>query len=151
VSGQIRVHAQVADASGPPTPLEELESVVRFVLEKEEVPAAEISLTLLNDEEIARLNRDYLGHEGPTDVITFPLEGPAGTVVGDVYIGMAQAARQASELGVSIREELLRLAVHGALHVLGNEHPEGDDREIAPMYRRQEELLRLFEQRNSAG
>jgi probable rRNA maturation factor len=148
---EIRVHAQVAGSSAPPVPLSELEDVVRFVLAEEDVSAAEISVTLLNDDEISRLNRDYLGHEGPTDVITFPLEGPVVTVVGDVYIGVEQAARQADELGISIRDELLRLAVHGTLHVLGNDHPTGDDRETASMYLRQEELLRLFEDRKGAG
>jgi probable rRNA maturation factor len=151
MSDDLLVHAQVAGAMAPPVPLEELEEVVRFVLLEEEVSVAEISLTLLDDDEIARLNRDYLGHEGPTDVITFPLEGPVVTVVGDVYIGMEQAARQAGELGVPLREELLRLAVHGTLHVLGNDHPSGEDRETASMYLRQEELLRLFEDRKSAG
>jgi probable rRNA maturation factor len=151
MSDEIRVHAQVAGSTAPPVALEELEEVVRFVLEEEDVSIAEISITLLDDDEIARLNRDYLGHDGPTDVITFPLEGPVVTVVGDVYIGMDQAARQAGEQGVALREELLRLAVHGALHVLGNEHPTGDDRETASMYLRQEELLRLFEDRKGPG
>jgi probable rRNA maturation factor len=138
------VEAQAEEGVEPPLPLARLEEVVRFVLGEEGVGAAELSVTLLDDSGIERLNRDYLQHEGPTDVISFPLAGPGPVVVGDIYIGVAQAARQAQELGISVADELLRLAVHGTLHVLGHEHPEDETRESAPMYRRQEELLERF-------
>jgi probable rRNA maturation factor len=123
-----------------------LEAVVRYVLSEEAVAGAELSVTLVGDAEIAGLNAEYLEHEGPTDVISFPLQGPGDVLVGDIYIGAEQAARQAEELGVSVEEELLRLAVHGTLHVLGHDHPESAEREQAPMYRRQEELLRRFQE-----
>jgi probable rRNA maturation factor len=90
---------------------------------------------------MARLNREYLGHEGPTDVISFPLEDPGDRVVGDIYIGVDQAARQAEDLGVTAREETVRLALHGLLHVLGWDHPEDGGREESEMFRRQEELV----------
>jgi probable rRNA maturation factor len=59
-----------------------------------------------------------------------------------VYVGAEQAARQAAEAGVGVGEELVRLAVHGTLHVLGHEHPEGDGREESPMFALQEALVR---------
>jgi probable rRNA maturation factor len=136
----IVVEAQ-AEGVELPLPLEAVERAVRAVLRAEGAGAAELSVTLLDDAGIARLNEEYLHHEGPTDVISFPLPDPTGRVVGDIYIGRDQAARQAAELGADLREELLRLAVHGTLHVLGYEHPEGEGREESPMYRRQEELL----------
>lgn len=138
---ELEVQAQAAAELPLPLPLEELEQAVLRVLAEEGVDAAEISLTLLDDAEIARLNREYLDHPGPTDVISFPLEAPGVVLVGDIYIGAEQARRQAEEVGAPLREELLRLAVHGTLHVLGYEHPEGPDREGSPMYLRQEELL----------
>jgi probable rRNA maturation factor len=140
VTEEIGVEAQ-AEGVELPLPLEAVERAVRSVLRAEGARAAELSVTFLTDEGIARLNEEYLDHEGPTDVISFPLPDPTGRVVGDVYIGREQAARQAAELGADLREELLRLAVHGTLHVLGYEHPEGEGREESPMYRRQEELL----------
>lgn len=138
-ANEVTVHA--ADGVSPPLPLEEVERAVREVLRAEGVGAAELSVILLTDREIAEMNERYLSHEGPTDVISFPLHPEGGAPLGDVYVGAEQAARQAAELGIPAREEVLRLAVHGTLHVLGYDHPEGDGREASEMYRRQEELL----------
>jgi len=103
-------------------------------------PAPEISLTLLDDEAIAALNRRYLGREGPTDVLAFSLGEPTAPL-GDVYVGFQQAGRQAAEHGVPLEEELARLAIHGTLHVLGHDHPEGPERTRSAMIRLQERLL----------
>lgn len=110
------------------------------VLDHEDAPDVELSLTMADDEAIRALNREYLYRDRPTDVIAFSL-GDEGRVVGDVYIGFDQALRQADELGVPMEEELTRLAIHGALHVLGWDHPEGEERADSPMYRLQERLL----------
>lgn len=115
--------------------------VVQAVLASQGVTDAEISLTLLDDAEIGDLNLRYLGKDRPTDVIAFPLEGPGRGVVGDVYVGVEQALRQARELGVDPREELVRLTVHGVLHVLGHDHPEGPEREDSDMFQLQERLV----------
>lgn len=117
---------------------------VRRVLERQEVPAAEISVALVDDEAMSRLNRDHLGRDRPTDVLAFPLwEEGESMVVGDVYLGLEQARRQAEAEGVAVAEELVRLAIHGTLHVLGWDHPEASGaREDSPMFRRQEELVR---------
>ena len=101
---------------------------------------AELSITLVDDEEIKRLNREYRGHDRPTDVIAFSLGGPEQPL-GDVYVGAEQARRQAEALGVPLSEELVRLAIHGTLHVLGHDHPDGDERFASPMYLLQEQLL----------
>ncbi|MEJ2204161.1 MAG: rRNA maturation RNase YbeY [Gemmatimonadota bacterium] len=100
----------------------------------------EISLTLLGDGAIRILNRDYLGEDRVTDVLAFSL-GTGSRSVGDVYVGADQAARQAADYGVSVAEELVRLTIHGTLHVLGHEHPEGPERTESPMYRMQEALV----------
>jgi probable rRNA maturation factor len=102
---------------------------------------AEISLTLLGDEAIADLNRRFLRHEGPTDVISFALFEEGELPVGDVYIGYEQALRQAADNGVSAEQELARLAVHGTLHVLGEDHPEGEERVESPMWALQERIV----------
>ena len=119
-----------------------VEGAVRHVLRAEGVDSAEISVALVGDGEIAALNAQYLSHEGPTDVISFHLHERGEPPLGDVYVGVEQAARQAAGYGVGADEEVLRLAVHGTLHVLGYAHPEGDDRAASPMFARQEALLR---------
>ena len=90
----------------------------------------------------AAMNRQYLGHRGPTDVITFALgAGGAVAAVGDIYICLDVVRAHARRFGVPLRVELLRVVVHGVLHVLGHTHPEDDQRERSPMWRRQERLL----------
>lgn len=125
-----------------------LEAGVRAVLDSTSIPEAEISVTLVDDARIRELNRRYLDRDRPTDVLAFPLYQGGEPVVGDVYVGVDQARRQAPEHGVPLGEELLRLAVHGTLHVLGYEHPEGDEegggesvREESAMFGLQEELV----------
>jgi len=107
------------------------------------VREAEVSVALLDDDAIALLNHTHLGKDRPTDVIAFRLYEEGESVLGDVYIGAEQAERQAAEAGVPLDEELLRLVVHGTLHVLGMDHPdEAEAREESPMYGRQEALVR---------
>jgi probable rRNA maturation factor len=141
---EIDVEVSVGEGVVPPVAPERVEAAVRHVLRAEGVGAAEISVALVNDAEIAALNEQYLSHEGPTDVISFHLHDRGEPPLGDVYVGVEQAARQAAGFGAGADEEVLRLAVHGTLHVLGYEHPEGDDRAASPMFARQEALLREF-------
>jgi len=135
------IAAELGEGASLPIPLEDVERAVAAVLDAEGVAAAELSVAFVSDEEIAALNERFLSHEGPTDVISFPLHLPGGPPLGDIYIGAEQAVRQAPG---DVREEILRLAIHGTLHILGYEHPEGADREGSPMYLRQEELLAAF-------
>ena len=118
--------------------------LVQAVLRAEKVRDAMISIAFVTERESARLNREHLGHRGPTDVITFALsEGAAnGPVVGDVYICPAVVRENARRHGVGGREELARVVVHATLHTLGYEHPEDEARTASPMWRRQEQLLR---------
>jgi probable rRNA maturation factor len=141
---ELDVEVSVGEGVAPPVDPDRVEAAVRHVLRAEGVAAAEISVALVGDDEIAALNQQYLDHEGPTDVISFHLHDRGEPPLGDVYVGVDQAARQAAGFGASVAEEVLRLAVHGTLHVLGYEHPEGDDRAGSPMFVRQEALLKEF-------
>ncbi len=119
-----------------------LADAARRVLRAEGVRAAMLSITLVSPSAMARLNRRHLGHPGATDVISFGfVPTPRAGVVGDVYICPDVARANARAASCGVREELLRLVVHGTLHVLGWEHPETRARESSPMWRRQELLL----------
>jgi len=130
---------EVAGAAGMERLLEE--AVVATVRARG-LSEAEISLTLLGDEAIADLNRRFLRHEGPTDVLSFALFEQGELPVGDVYIGYEQALRQAEDNDVPTEQELARLAVHGTLHVLGYDHPAGPGRTRGRMWRTQERYVR---------
>ncbi|MEP6493600.1 MAG: rRNA maturation RNase YbeY [bacterium] len=122
---------------------ERIADIARTVLRAERVPSALVSVTLLAPRDMARLNKTHLGHAGPTDVISFGFTRatPRDPVVGDVYLCPAVGRLNAQARGVPIREELSRLVVHGVLHVLGHDHPNGGDREQSAMWLRQEHLL----------
>ncbi|HEX7225832.1 MAG TPA: rRNA maturation RNase YbeY [Candidatus Limnocylindria bacterium] len=105
----------------------------------------EVELTLCGDAEMERLNFDHMGERGPTDVLSFPLHewtvngreshltdddgvGPPGPMLlGDVVIDVDQALRQAADGDWSVVEELVLLAIHGTLHLLGHDHAEIDE------------------------
>jgi probable rRNA maturation factor len=119
------------------------------VLRAEGVRNATLSIAFVTDRRIAALNWQHLGHRGPTDVISFGF-APAladAPLTGDIYIAPGVARRNAAAERRSTREELLRLVVHGVLHVTGHDHPEGESRYESPMWRRQEKLLGAVLQR----
>jgi probable rRNA maturation factor len=107
------------------------------------VKNAMLSITFVGKATISELNRRYLKHHGPTDVISFGLgrTGKRGAVVGDIYICPEVARDNAKRQGIPVGEEVLRLVVHGTLHVLGQDHPTGPSRTTSPMWRRQERIL----------
>ena len=112
-------------------------------LKAERVRDAMLSITFVGRAAISGLNRRYLGQRGPTDVISFGLGRPGnrGAVIGDIYICPEIARDNARRQSVPIGEEILRLVVHGTLHVLGHDHPTGASRTTSPMWRRQERII----------
>ena len=119
-------------------------ALVRRVVEavlKAERRQGLISVTFLGRDSMRRLNATHKGHDRPTDVLSFRLAGPVDQVVGDVYICPWVARREAHARGIPLREELIRLVVHGTLHALGHDHPEGVERTRSLMWRRQERYV----------
>lgn len=135
------VEAYLGASVEPQVELARVERALQSVLEVEGVRAGVLSVAYVADAEIAEMNQRFLGHQGPTDVISFALHDPGDAPHGDVYVGADQANRQAGELGIPAAEEWLRLAIHGTLHVLGYDHPDEAGRTTSPMYVRQETLL----------
>ena len=105
------------------------------------VPSAEVSLTLVGSGRMRELNARYHGADEPTDVLAFDLGTGEGALLGDVYVCVDLAAGAAEDHGETLDDELARLAIHGTLHLLGHDHPEGAERWDCEMYRLQERLL----------
>jgi len=139
---EVRVSSEVGRL---PLGRERVAVLAREVLRGERCASAVLAVTFVSPATIARLNRQHLGHRGPTDIITFEhaATAPGLPVVGDIYIAPAIAAASARRFGATAREEVARLVIHGVLHALGWEHPEGEgsDRTRSAMWRRQERWL----------
>jgi probable rRNA maturation factor len=114
--------------------------VVEGVLQGERRPAL-VSVTFLGRDAMRRMNATHKGRDLPTDVLAFAMTDGAGRTVGDVYICPWVAAREAKARAVPLREELIRLVIHGTLHALGRTHPEGPGRTRSAMWRRQERYV----------
>jgi len=122
--------------------------VARRVLAWEGARDVRVELTLLEAPAMQRLNRRATGRRGLTDVVAFALPQPDGSIVGDVYLCPAVAEDWLGTTGNGkpttddLRLELIRLMVHGTLHVVGYDHPEGRGRMRSTMWRRQERYVR---------
>ena len=112
----------------------------------------EVDITIVDDEEIHQLNRDYRNVDRPTDVLSFALdeddedepellEGQLH-LLGDIIISAETATRQAEEFGHGLEREIVYLAVHGLLHLLGYDHMVDEDKVI--MRAKEEEALRAI-------
>jgi probable rRNA maturation factor len=123
---------------------ERVADVARKVLRAEGVPHALLSITFVSRRAITALNKRHLRRDRPTDVIAFGLgeQGRHGPIVGDVYISPDAARESARANGIGVREEIIRLVVHGTLHALGHDHPETEARTASPMWKRQEQLVK---------
>ena len=110
----------------------------------------EVDITIVTDDEIHALNRDYRNVDRATDVLSFALDedggepelvgGPEVHLLGDIIISAETAARQAEEFGHGLERETVYLAVHGLLHLLGYDHMQEEDKAI--MRAKEEEALR---------
>jgi len=110
-------------------------------------PDGEGSVVFVSDDEIRELNRSYRNVDRPTDVLSFCCaDDPFSQgVIGDIYISLETAERQARERAVPLAEETLRLLVHGVLHLVGHTHDEEED--AATMRRHEEELFARYRDR----
>ncbi|MEW6142173.1 MAG: rRNA maturation RNase YbeY [Chloroflexota bacterium] len=127
-----------------------LRGVVAVTLDEEKVsPPVEVSLLVIGDAEVHRLNRDYRGKDRITDVLSFGMTGGKGDDfiappdgvrrLGEVIISYPQAERQAKDAGHNVKSEMALLVVHGVLHLLGYDH--GNVADKRRMWRRQKAIL----------
>jgi rRNA maturation RNase YbeY len=120
-----------------------LRRVTQSVLEQAGYPSAQLSLTLVGKTRMRRLNRTYRQRDYATDVLAFPMQDASQSTmafVGDMVICVPVALAQASRFGNSPDEEILRLLIHGVLHLLGYDH-ETTEREAKRMKRKEQAIF----------
>lgn len=99
---------------------------VEQTLRGEKIRHAEITVVLVSDQELLRMNREFLQHDYFTDVITFPIESKP--LEGEIYISVDRAREQAAQYKVGIYNEVCRLAIHGTLHLAGHTDATAEER-----------------------
>jgi probable rRNA maturation factor len=128
------MNVDVLNESGHDVDVVELTRLSRFVMGRMRLhPATEMCLRLVDEDTITELNGRWMGADGPTDVLAFPMdemvpgrvgEESAEGYLGDIALSPLVAARQAGDAGHSVIDELRLLTVHGILHLLGYDHAE---------------------------
>lgn len=104
-----------------------MREVARAVLVGEEIGDYEISLAFVDNPTIHRLNKRYLDHDEPTDVLSFPLSDPkAKKLTGELVVGVEVARDQAAERGHDVQAELALYVIHGLLHLCGHDDKSDD-------------------------
>jgi probable rRNA maturation factor len=122
-----------------------LAKMAEDVLAAEGVSAAELSIYVTDDATVQSLNREFLGLDEPTDVLSFPfgkgdfITSDRDRLLGEVIISYPTAEKQAREEGHLVGSEIAHLLVHGVLHILGYDHLEAEDERR--MRQREAELL----------
>jgi len=120
-----------------------IERLVRDVLKIEEVVSASISLAIVDNATIHEINRRHLGHDWPTDVITFPLSSEEDeTLIGEIVVSAEMARDSAAEFGHDPWAELALYVVHGLLHLQG--YDDLTEETVREMRRREGEVLALL-------
>jgi probable rRNA maturation factor len=104
-----------------PVDVERLREAVSLILKDAGKKKGAISLAIVDDATIHDVNRRFLNHDEPTDVISFVLEEDGASIDAELVLGADTAKRVAAELGVSPGDELLLYAIHGALHLVGHD------------------------------
>jgi probable rRNA maturation factor len=108
-----------------------LKKAVRLVLQDAGIRSAEISIALVSDERMQELNRRYLQHDYPTDVLSFVLDHDAAarSLDGEIIASSDYAAREAARYGWTTDDELLLYVIHGCLHLVGYDDTTPEDKE----------------------
>ncbi len=142
-----QVEVQIAPAFADLLSAERLRAVAEAVL-RHEGRSVELTLVVTDDEGIQALNRDFLGLDAPTDVLSFSAQEDSGPFVvapeaagylGDVIVSYPRAVEQAQEHGHTADQEMNLLVIHGILHLLGYDHATEDQEAV--MWARQEAIL----------
>ncbi len=127
-----------------------VKDIAEKILKELNLDNIELSISLVDNETIQNINREWRGKDKPTDVLSFPLDEdtPSGykyRLLGDVIISLPYAKKQAEEIGHSYKEEVLRLLTHGILHLLGYDH-ETSEEDAKVMFSLQDKIFSKISQ-----
>jgi probable rRNA maturation factor len=111
-------------------PYKKIKNVLLAVAEGEAIKNATIDITFIDDNKIREINNQFLGHDYSTDVVSLELDNES--IDGDIFISLDTARKQAMEYHVSFTNELMRLSVHGLLHLIG--YNDADESSSARMH-----------------
>jgi probable rRNA maturation factor len=126
------------------TPRKRISQLVDFISTAESVDFTEIDIAIVGSREMSKINRQFLNHTGPTDVISFDLSDPCENIVAEIIVCSDVAVQQAKRHGDNNtpQRELLLYITHGLLHVVG--YDDTTSGKAKKMYSRQEKLLEEF-------
>jgi probable rRNA maturation factor len=148
-----------SDEQDDPLPPQGLAELAAVAMEAESLPSStQLSITLVGRERMAELNSQFMGKEGPTDVLSFPIEDFAEGVIhgqedgpplllGDILICPQVVLGKATAAGVAFEDEMALMVVHGLLHLLGRDHV--IDEEAEAMEQRESEILAMVGRQRS--
>ena len=114
-----RIFFYSADRAVPVKKRNVIKAFVSRVFAEERVPIARISYVFCSDAYLLKINQRFLSHEAYTDIITFPLSGPDQAILAEIYISTDRIKENAKEYGQAYQNELLRVMIHGLLHLCG--------------------------------
>jgi probable rRNA maturation factor len=136
------IHIEINPSLSTAPTADVLEHAARAVLAHQSADG-DLTIVLTDDAQLHELNRNYLGIDAPTDVLSFPASETdpetARRYLGDILISVPRAGEQAHAAGHTLEAEIQLLAVHGVLHLLGYDHAEADEK--ARMWQAQAEVL----------
>jgi probable rRNA maturation factor len=132
------VHNTVKGSRIPRTDLGRLTKIVL----RGEKRSRDVNIVFIEDIEMRRINKQFRNKESTTDVLSFALEEKDDPLIGEIYISIPEARRNAAEQQHSFTKEILKLTAHGLLHLCGVHHPTSQKREI--MAAKEEKYLQLL-------
>lgn len=103
---------------------------VNFIVSDSDYESAEISIAVVGDAEMHEMNNQYLAHDYPTDVLSFPLEATDRFLAGEIIVSSETAIKESAEHGLADLDELLLYVVHGTLHLVGYDDKDPNHRKV---------------------
>ncbi len=139
--GTFEIFNQTAESI--PFGKEELVYVIELIQERESRNFYRVEVVFVDDNEILEINSRYLGHDYVTDIITFPYHDDNAPVEGTLFCCITQIKRQSQELNTRFKTEVLRVVIHGLLHLVG--HVDTTDFQRDQMHALENKYIKFFQ------
>ena len=134
-----RIHVKIEGTFAGNVSPQLLRAAARATLKDQKAKSGSLSIVISDDKTLRDLNKKFLDHDYPTDVLSFPSDDPTSSYYGDIAISYPRALEQSRRGGHAVKAELQLLTVHGVLHLLGHDHYTA--KEKAKMWKAQSEIL----------